>query len=194
MANSLNLWRILFPGGVELSQCYSDLKLRPPAFTATVRGEGRDTPNAGAPLPPQHPTRVTTSLERDVESCWTSVSYMFEGRRNDAEKRDSSPACSWISLKWLYGKGHTGRMNSPGKAQATLCFAQAWPRTGTTLASLTFHVFTKTPESKGSIKSKRWALPWLQGAEPHHGTAAAALHAAPKDQVTWALQLVNRIN
>ena len=45
-------------------------------------------PNAEAPLPPQYPAIVTTSLERDLESCWVSIAYATGNRRNNDEKLD----------------------------------------------------------------------------------------------------------
>lgn len=44
------------------------------------------TLNVTAPFPPQHPTRVTTSLERDLENCCISITYTTESRHNGAEK------------------------------------------------------------------------------------------------------------
>lgn len=157
------------------------------------------TPNAEAPLPPQHPTRVTTSLERDLESCRISITYTTESRHNDAGKLDFM-WCSFTSafLAKFEVPLQQGRQRESKRSQQSSVGPCSLPRLipgqGPLWHQQTFHMFTETPGTERSIKIKRSTLPWLQGAEPLHGRATAALHTVPKDQVTWALQLVNRIN
>lgn len=115
--------------------------------------------------------------------------YTTESRHNDTEKLDFmwhfftsaflakfdvtlqqgrhwESKCSWLSL--------AGPCSLP----------RLIPGQGPLWHQQTFHVFTEMLGTERSIKIECWTLPWLQGAEPRHGRAAAAIHTVPKDQVT----------
>lgn len=140
------------------------------------------TPNAETPFPPQHPTRVTTSLERDLVSCRISITRLKEKldfmwrfftsaflAKFDVtlqQGRHWESKCSWLSS--------AGPCSLP----------RLIPGQGPLWHQQTFREFTEMLGTERSIKIECWTLPWLQGAEPHHGRAAAAIHTVPKDQVT----------
>lgn len=155
--------------------------------------------NAEAPLPPQHPTRVTTSLERDLESCRISIAYMTESRHSDAENLGfmRCPFTSTFLAKFeaVIQQGGRGESKRSWQSSAGPCsLPRLIPGQGLLWHQHRFHVFAEMLGTERSIKIKRPSLPQLRGAEPRHSRAAAALHAVPEDQVTRALQLANRIN
>lgn len=181
---------MIFTGGVELSQSYLDLKLRPATFTAVVCWGGRGahrTPEL--PFLPSILTGVTSSLERDLESCWISITYTTESRHKDAEKLDfmwhsfTSAFLAKLEVALQHGR-HWESKCSWQSLVGPCSLPRLIPGQGPRWHQQTFHVFTETPGTERSVKIKSSTLRWLQGAEPRHGRAAAALHTVPKDQVT----------
>ena len=134
-----------------------------------------------------------------MESYRISIIYTTESRHNDVQKLDFM----WCSFTSAFLAKFEVALQQ-GRHWESICFWQSLvgpcslPRLisgqGPLWHQQMFHVFTETLRTERSIKIKRSTLPWLQGAELPHGRAAAALHTVPKDQVTSALQLVNRIN
>lgn len=128
-----------------------------------------------------------------------SVTYTTESRHKDAEKLDfmwhSFTSAFLAKLEVALQQGRHWESKCSWQSLAGPCsLPRLIPGQGPRWHQQTFHVFTETPGAERSVKIKRSTPRWLQGAEPRHGRAAAALHTVPKDQVTWALQLVNRIN